>query len=115
MTTEQAKVKPGDAVTVGVARIPVVVRSVYPDGIAATDEQTPDGTLGWKLYFYRWQSVNLPEPPKAKPGVIYRHCDASKAVGLADGRLWDTSNSKIIRFSGVVWSEFHDWDGKVTP
>lgn len=86
MTDAQRQIQVGQMVRMKGSTSDWKVRHVYDDGVTVTS----DTDMNWiRLHFFRWSEVILPEPPKAKPGVVYRSKNdwRYKAIGRLDGRL----------------------------
>lgn len=64
----------------------------------------PHFNVAHNVLFLPWSHVRVPEAPKARPGVRYRHPMGNQAFGLADGRIWNVSSWDITEFSDA-WRE----------
>jgi len=118
MTEPQQRVKPGDRVTIkmmSLENIREVLLTTDSGVVVRGNGRTEAGAC---VRFWPWSQVILPEPPKAKPGVVYRSNFDSLRIGTASGRLaaycWFPSypDKREIDFTSE-WTGVPDW--RVSP
>lgn len=104
-TPAQRRVQPGDTIRSQGNPYEWQVLCVREDGVEV--DASPHALV--YVLFVPWSQVILPDPPKAKPGVLYRHEPTGRlGVGRTVGSLYVAVNDHQSPFDPDEWEEVTD-------